>query len=102
MKLGVEYRTTERYLGKPVYAKLVNAGTPPIGGATTTFEHNTAISSVVRSFTSWGGATTIPYRLAKLMVTVTPTLIIVDDGGGGSDYSAAPLYVCMYYTKNTD
>lgn len=26
MKLGVEYRTTERYLGKPVYAKAVSVG----------------------------------------------------------------------------
>lgn len=26
MKLGVEYRTTERYLGKPVYVKLVDCG----------------------------------------------------------------------------
>lgn len=26
MNLGVEYRTTERYLGKPVYAKLVDCG----------------------------------------------------------------------------
>ena len=26
MELGIEYRTTERYLGKPVYAKLVDCG----------------------------------------------------------------------------
>lgn len=26
MQLGVEYRTTERYLGKPVYVKLVDCG----------------------------------------------------------------------------
>ena len=26
MKLGVEYRTTERYLGKPVYTKLLDCG----------------------------------------------------------------------------
>lgn len=29
MKLGVEYRTTERYLGKPVYVKLVDCGALP-------------------------------------------------------------------------
>ena len=29
MQLGVEYRTTERYLGKPVYAKLVDFGALP-------------------------------------------------------------------------
>lgn len=29
MVLGVEYRTTERYLGKPVYCKVVDFGTAP-------------------------------------------------------------------------
>ena len=29
LALGVEYRTTERYLGKPVYVKLINVGTLP-------------------------------------------------------------------------
>lgn len=29
MQLGVEYRTTERFLGKPVYVKVVNFGTAP-------------------------------------------------------------------------
>ena len=29
MQLGVEYRTTERYLGKPVYCKVVDFGTAP-------------------------------------------------------------------------
>lgn len=29
MQLGVEYRTTERYQGKPVYVKLVNFGSLP-------------------------------------------------------------------------
>lgn len=29
MELGVEYRTTERYLGKPVYVKVVNFGALP-------------------------------------------------------------------------
>lgn len=29
MQLGVEYRTTERYLGKPVYVRLVSCGSAP-------------------------------------------------------------------------
>lgn len=32
MELGVEYRTTERYLGKPVYVKVVDCGTIPAQG----------------------------------------------------------------------
>lgn len=34
MKLGVEYRTTERYLGYPVYVKLINLGSLPNAGST--------------------------------------------------------------------
>ena len=33
MQLGVEYRTTERYLGKPVYAQLMNLGNAPAQGS---------------------------------------------------------------------
>lgn len=29
MELGTEYRTTERYLGKPVYCKLIDCGAVP-------------------------------------------------------------------------
>lgn len=34
MDLGVEYRTTERYLGYPVYIKLINLGSLPNAGST--------------------------------------------------------------------
>ena len=34
MELGVEYRTTERYLGEPVYIKLINLGSLPNAGST--------------------------------------------------------------------
>ena len=34
MQLGVEYRTTERYLGNPVYKKLVNVASVPPGKTT--------------------------------------------------------------------
>ena len=33
MTVGVEYRTTERFNGSPVYAKAVNCGKGPSGGA---------------------------------------------------------------------
>lgn len=34
MSIGIEYRTTERWNGKPVYKKLVNMGTLPASGLT--------------------------------------------------------------------
>lgn len=45
MVLGVEYRTTERYLGKPVYAKLVDCGKAGAGTASakaTTYKYGIA------------------------------------------------------------
>lgn len=33
LNLGVEYRTTERYLGKPVYTKVIDFGASPNNGA---------------------------------------------------------------------
>lgn len=42
MELGVEYRTTERHQGKPVYVKLVNFGALPNA---TTKDVDTGISS---------------------------------------------------------
>lgn len=37
MQVGVEYRTTERYLGKPVYTQAINCGSmPDIGSEKTT------------------------------------------------------------------
>lgn len=37
MMVGVEYRTTERYNGKPVYKKMVNCGKFPSSGSTSVY-----------------------------------------------------------------
>ena len=41
MVLGVEYRTTERYGGYPVYIKRINMGKGPVSGTTTKFMMHT-------------------------------------------------------------
>lgn len=45
MKLGVEYRTTERYLGKPVYTQVISIGA--IGSGSGNVEHGIPDISVV-------------------------------------------------------
>ena len=40
MDLGVEYRTVERSLGKPVYVKAVNLGTGPDSNTLKSVDHN--------------------------------------------------------------
>lgn len=48
MQLGVEYRTTERYLGKPVYVKTINMGNLP-GNAVkqSSFQSNNVVDKIV-------------------------------------------------------
>lgn len=48
MNLGVEYRTTERYLGKPVYVKTINMGNLP-GNAVkqASFQSNNVVDKIV-------------------------------------------------------
>lgn len=48
MALGVEYRTTERYMGKPVYVKTINMGNLP-GNAVkqASFQSNNVVDKIV-------------------------------------------------------
>lgn len=48
MQLGVEYRTKERYLGKPVYVKTINMGNLP-GNAVkqSSFQSNNVVDKIV-------------------------------------------------------
>ena len=48
MELGKEYRTTERYLGKPVYVKVVNAGKPPNASVkSVSYQTNGVVNDVI-------------------------------------------------------
>ena len=47
MELGVEYRTTERYLGKPVYTKLVDCGAMP-NATRKTVNHGATVEYMLR------------------------------------------------------
>lgn len=100
MQLGVEYRTTERYLGKPVYVKTVNFGALP---------NNTEAS------VTFGDATTQAFAVTAraLKDTVSYTLPILDQAivwAAGTvvyikttvDYSAWTGVVTVKYTKMTD
>ena len=47
MNLGVEYRTTERYLGKPVYVKLVDCGLPQTNATWATAHGISAVKNII-------------------------------------------------------
>lgn len=102
MQLGVEYRTTERYLGKPVYAMAVDFGAMP--NATTksvTWQGSGVVSSVlsVEASDSNGGALGLGASLSGTEITATKTLLYVKSAG---DYSSTSAVFRIKYTKTAD
>lgn len=70
MQLGVEYRTTERYLGKPVYVKAVECGTVPTNSIkAVSFDpsyDDVSTASTFRALCVWG-VTTDNWTLPALL-----------------------------------
>lgn len=105
LALGVEYRTTERYLGKPVYVRLVNFGA--LGNATTK-SVDVAIENTDKIPVLGGTALEVPLipgayggtisgisatrTSAKITISITTT----------TDLSWMQAEVLLGYTKTTD
>ena len=104
MLLGVEYRTTERYLGKPVYKKLLSF-TGAMTEGYSDMDHNIAnIAAIVGCYTElFAGATTLSTPIldgsAQIIFSAGLTAIRKTSVGNFSAYSARVL---MSYTKTTD
>ena len=101
MQLGVEYRTTERYLGKPVYCKLVNFGALP-NATRKLVKHN--IPNVSSVISVYGSAQDQAIGVGAFSMGVTGinadnTSVAFWTSADLSNYSA---YVAMKYTKITD
>lgn len=105
MELGVEYRTTERYLGKPVYVKLVDCGTIPAQGTHKDLVFSPDASSIV-SVTAYSSrrGTTLPYYDANGV-----RYAIAGTGGNSVmiwNYSESltdtNVHALIKYTKTTD
>ena len=114
MELGVEYRTTERYLGKPVYTKVVDCGNLP-NGTTAEVAHGVANVGIVvgaQAIASNGigvfnGLVYLPSiyngsltdRWTAYLAGVDAQNIRIFCGGG---LAGCPVYVTMRYTKTID
>lgn len=111
LALGVEYRTTERYLGKPVYTKVIEGSFS--GAGTTTISHG--IANIDKCVAANGIALqkdssynfSFPYWFADgstltqgLSVSINSSAIQLS---AVSDYSAAfSVQITVKYTKTTD
>ena len=113
MELGVEYRTTERYLGEPVYVKVVNCGVLP-SGATLTVKHEIANVGMIAEAKAIASNSTAGYNgrapfpqvynnsltngWTNYLVAATSKEILIYCGGG---LAGCSVYVTMRYTKDT-
>ena len=114
MQIGVEYRTTERYLGKPVYIKTVDTGALPNA---TYKEISASFPNANRFLAIYGSAYKDSDHLIPLpclrysldhydtnhavQVTVsTTTSIIISTNQDMSSFTTSS--VCVKYTKSTD
>ena len=98
MLLGVEYRTTERYMGKPVYTKLVDCGSL-MNAESKVVAHGCAAIAMIRCCGTTNLGTTIPYRWNDnyLSVSADRTNIHICTN---TDFSSQTCSVQLWYTKD--
>ena len=99
MQLGVEYRTTERYEGQPVYTKLVACGKAVPGGSVSV---TVDLGTRVLRYVADNGWSAMPMYTDEtggyemLVRCVEPNRIIVR---AGSQHTDASVYVQAWYLK---
>lgn len=95
---GVEYRTTERYLSRPVYAKVVNFGVAPNATSKTVahnienFSQSVSVSGVINGGNLMGQPGIETVRVNKTAVTIVTS----------TDLSNNTVSVILKYTRNTN
>ena len=100
MKIGIEYRTTERWNGKPVYAKLIDFGSLP-NISRKTISHNIQnVQSIVDiAATTSNGAIMNDMELAGSNFTANNSVIVCQSS---VDQSSLTAKVLLKYTKTSD
>ena len=98
INLGVEYRTTERYLGKPVYCKLVDFGKLP-NNAVKDVAHGISNLQYAISVTGESNGDNLIGNMYITYVNIGSTKIGIKTNADRSGVSATVL---IKYTKTTD
>ena len=99
MVVGVEYRTTERYLGKPVYVKVVDCGNLPASGLKN-IAHGIANCKPIHVYGEMSNGNTLPYATGTnfyISADGNYIQIYVTD-----DLSGQTAKATIKYTKTTD
>lgn len=101
MTLGVEYRTTERYLGKPVYVKVVDCGKFPAPGTSKLVAHGVSNCTPITITAQMSNTNTVPYT-GYYTIGADNTSITLASASGVSNLSAHNAVALMRYIKTTD
>lgn len=101
MLLGVEYRTTERWNGDPVYAKVVTFGYMPNSSAANVewAPDSGTVAQVVRYAGTNDQGDALPYvaDVSDYRLAVASNYIVI---ATNRDKSSVIAYVAIWYTKN--
>ena len=98
MRIGVEYRTTERWQDATVYAKLVNFGAAP-NSASSSIAHNIEnFQQCAGLHGTLGGANLIGHS-GVVSIDVNGKTITIETN---RDLSKSNVLVLIRYTKTTD
>ena len=101
MVLGVEYRTTERYNGAPVYTKLIDLGNMPSNGSGKWVEHGTGSQTPIRvcgRIPSY----TLPLRTPSDEITISVTsdyVLVFAPASNATDWTGSTGQAQIWYTK---
>ena len=98
MKIGVEYRTSERYNGNPVYAKAINFGQAP-NATYKDVSHGIENFSQLVSYTGMMGGANLIEASAVENIQINASNIRITTN---TDVSANYVYLVLRYTKTTD
>lgn len=101
LSLGVEYRTTERYLGKPVYAKAVDCGKFPAPGTSKLVAHGISNCLPITITAQMSNSNIVPY-VNHYTIGVDNVNITLASISGVSDVSEYNTVALMRYIKTTD
>lgn len=98
-----EYRTTERYLGRPVYAKMIRYGQFPTVGERRTISVSTPNkATLVRHSVVSGGTNLVVDRCITYLFFSDTSLTLENTNADVADNPNMSCYVLVYYTKSTD
>lgn len=108
MQEGIEYRTMEQYLGKPVYTQLMNWGHAPTQGTmkAVAVPENSANQQLVYAQLTYYGIVLPKYNpngTLSIFIDVVPGANQFQIYSPGEDYSAnGDILAIVKYTKTTD